>query len=93
MSLESDRIKGADAQHLLDNPLFVGAFKAVGDYVESKALTCNPDDKEATQRIVITKQLLAAIKREIERQVEDGLIAEAQLKELERNAITRKFRR
>jgi hypothetical protein len=72
------RILSADAQQLLDNALLKGAFSALADYLETQALTCSPDDPSKAQRIVISKQLLAGLKREIYRYVEDGMVAEMQ---------------
>lgn len=80
---ESRRIRGNDARQLLDNQLLKDAFAAVGEYVDNQALSCPPDDAARAQRIVISKQLLAAIKREMVRVIEDGDIAEVQIHELE----------
>ena len=81
---EQDVFTGNDAKHLLENKLFKGAFEAVAGFIEQKSLSCDPDNKEMAQRIIISKQLLAGIKREIERQIETGMIAEVQLSELEK---------
>jgi hypothetical protein len=83
MTLERDRIVGADAKSLLDNKLLQDAFTAVADYIEGKAVSCDPDNKEQAQRIILSKQLLAGIKREIERMIETGMLAEVRLSELE----------
>jgi hypothetical protein len=92
--MERDPIHvAADAKNLLENQLFKDAFKAVGEYIEQKALSCDPDNKEAAQRVVISKQILAGIKREIERQVETGLIAEVKLSEIEKKRAFRMFQR
>jgi hypothetical protein len=96
MSQEQDVITGNDAKHLLDNKLFKGAFNAVADLLDDKALTCDPDNKEMAQRIIISKQLLAGIRREIERYIDNGYIANIQLSELEQkrqNKLMRYFRR
>lgn len=84
MSLEADKFRAADAKALLDNPLFKDAFSAVEGYLEAKALTCDPDNKDMAQRVVLSKQILAAIKREIQRHVENGVIAEIKIAELEK---------
>lgn len=84
MNIATRRIEGNDASGLLNNPLFKQAFTAVGDYLEQAALSCDPDNKEKAARIVISKQLLAAVRREIVRVIEDGKVAEVQLAELER---------
>lgn len=92
MNEESRRIAGNDARALLDNKLFRSAFDGVAEHLENVALTCNPDDKEKAQRVVIAKQILAGIKREIVRVIEDGTVAEIQLSEIERKkSITERF--
>jgi hypothetical protein len=90
---ESRKFAAADAKSLLDNKLFKDAFKQVGDYIESQALGCDPDNKEKAQRILISKQILAGIRREIERVVEDGIVAEIQLNEIEQRRKLFSFRR
>jgi hypothetical protein len=84
MGLEQDKFRAADAKQLLENNLFKNAFSAVDGYLNDVALSCDPDNKEKAQRIIISKQLLAAVKREIERVVEDGDIAEIRIAELEK---------
>lgn len=83
MTPEHRKFRAQDAQALLDNPILKDAFKAMGEYLESKALSCDPDNKEITQRVVIAKQVLAGIKREIERLVDDGTVADIQMAEIE----------
>ncbi len=84
MSLESEKFAAADAKALLDNPLFKSAFGAVADYLEAKALTCEPDNKDMAQRVILSKQILAALKREIQRVVDNGVVADIRIAELER---------
>jgi hypothetical protein len=93
MSLEADQFRAADAKALLGNTLLKGAFEAVAGYLEAKALTCDPDNKEMAQRVVISKQLLAAIKREIQRHVEDGAVAQIRMAELEKKKLFSVFKR
>jgi hypothetical protein len=88
---EDRRIRGNDARHLLDNALLKEAFAAVGEYIDSQALSCQPDDAARAQRIVISKQLLAAIKREIVRVIEDGDVAEVQIDLIEKARGLRRF--
>lgn len=93
-SLETRRWEGHDAKALLDNPILKSAFEGVAEYLEQQALSCNPDDKEKTARIICAKQILAGIKREIVRYVEDGGVAEVQLQEVERKrGLASVFRR
>lgn len=93
MSPEQRRWKAEDAKALLDNPIFKSAFKAAGDYVEAKALSCDPDNKDAAQRVILTKQILAAVEREIRRHIDDGAVAEFQIAELEKRKLLNIFRR
>lgn len=93
-SIEQRKFRAADAKTLLDNKLFKEAFDSVGKYIESQALSCDPDNKDKAQRILISKQILAGIKREIERVVQDGEIAEIQLNEIEqKRGLVRRFMR
>lgn len=91
MTPEQRRIRGADAQALLDNPLLRDAFAAVAEHLEQQALSCDPDNAEKARRVVMAKQILRGIEREIRRVVEDGAVAEVQLAEIEQKR--RLFRR
>lgn len=84
MTPEETKIRATEAKHLLDNRLFKEAWDALAGYLESKAETCDPDNAEQARRIILTKQLLAGLKREFERVVNDGHIAAIQIAELER---------
>lgn len=83
MTPQERQFRATDAKQLLENKLFVEAFDAVESHLDMAALTCDPDNKDKAQRIVISKQLLAAVKREITRIVNDGTMAEVQIAELE----------
>ncbi len=76
-------IDAGDARSLMSNPLLTEAFSAVDGYLDAQALACDADNKDKAQRIVISKQLLAAVKREITRIVNDGTMAEVQIAEIE----------
>lgn len=90
MSLEQEQstnarvFRGEDARQALENPLWREAFAAVSGHLERVALSCDPDNKETAQRVVISMQLLKAIKRELERVVEDGEFAKVEIRELEK---------
>ncbi len=88
---EHRRIRGNDARQLLDNSLLKEAFAAVDKYIDDQALSCQPDDEKRAQRIVISKQLLAAIRRELVRVVEDGDVAEVQIDMIEKARGLRRF--
>jgi len=93
MTPEARKFRAQDAKQLLENPIFVEAFKAVGDYLQNQAISCNADDKDKTQRIIISQQLLAGLKREITRVVTDGNIAEVQMQEIEKKKKIFSFQR
>jgi hypothetical protein len=90
-SLESRVFRANDAKQFLQNPLFRESFDGVAADLEAVALSCDPDNKDKAQRIVIAKQLLAAVKREITRKVEDGEMAQFQMGELEKKRGLLKF--
>lgn len=91
MTPEQRRIRGADAQALLDNPMLRDAFAAVAEHLEQQAQSCDQDNAEKARRIIIAKQILSGIKREIERVVKDGEVAQIELSEIEQRR--RLFRR
>ena len=93
MSLESAKWKAEDAKRLLEDPMLQDAFKAVASYLDDRALGCDPDNKEMAQRIVLSKQLLAAIRREIYRHIESGQVASIRIAELEKKKPFSVFRR
>lgn len=82
MSLEEERNKGTDAKAVLGNQAFNQAFDKVNDYLEAQALGCDPDNKEKAQRIILSKQILQSIKRELTKTVENGNIAVIQIEQL-----------
>jgi hypothetical protein len=83
MTPQERTFRATDAKQLLENKLFVEAFDAVAGHLNAAALTCDPDNAEKARRIIISQQLLAAVKREITRIVNDGTMAEVQIAELE----------
>lgn len=95
MTPEDRTFRATDARQLLENPLFVEAFDAVEKHLNMAALSCDPDNKEKAQRVIISLQLLAGVKREIQRIVTDGHVAQVQMHELEqrRSMMQRVLRR
>lgn len=93
MTPEERKFRAVDAKQLLENRLFVEAWEAVEKHLNMAALTCDPDNPAKAQRIVISQQLLAAVKREITRVVNDGVVAEVQISELEQKKRFQIFRR
>lgn len=84
MNTEDRIIRAADAKHLLENPLFVEAWDAVANHLQMAAMSCEPDNQIKAQRVIISIQLLAAVKREVTRIIQDGMVAEVQMREIEK---------
>ena len=93
MTPEARKFRATDAKQLLENPLLIEAFCAVEKHLHSSAISCDPDNATKAQRIVISQQLLAAVKREITRVVQDGTIAEVQMNEIEQRKRFNIFKR
>jgi hypothetical protein len=93
ISPEQRRARANEAKQLLENAHFRDAFAAVHEYLEAQAHSCDPDNKDKAQRIIIAKQLLQAVRREVIRKVDDGYMAEVQLAEIERKRGLLRFRR
>lgn len=93
MSPEQVKWKAEDAKRLLEDPMLKAAFDAVSGYIESKTLSCDPDNREMAQRIVLSKQLLAGVRREIYRYVEEGQVADIRIAEMEKKKLFPMFRR
>jgi hypothetical protein len=92
-SPEQRRVVGHEARQLLENGHFRDAFESVESSLIEVAKSCDPDNKEKAARVVISMQLLEAVKREIIRKVEDGDMAEFEMNELERGKKLRVFQR
>lgn len=93
MSLEQAQFRAEDAKQLLGNKMLQDAFDAVSGYIDQQALSCEVDNKDRAQRIVISKQLLAGIRREIYRHIEEGQVASIRIAELEKKKPFSVFRR
>ena len=83
VSLENRQIRATAGRQLLENPLFIEAWGAVEKHLHMATMSCEPDNAIKAQRIVISQQLLAAVKREVTRIIQDGMVADVQLRELE----------
>lgn len=92
-SPENRVFRSNDAEQLLANPLLRDAFKKVDQYIDQVALSCDPDDKNRAQRVILSKQLLASIIRQIERVIEDGEVAKVEIQELKKRSMLRVFQR
>lgn len=93
-SPEQRRVVGQEAKQLLENKHFREAWTAVDSYLDQVALSCDPDNKDKAQRIVLSKQLLASIRQEFIRKVEDGEMADVEIEQIEarRNPLRRMVR-
>lgn len=90
--LNARKFRAADAKSLLENKLFKDAWDRLHYHLEGQAMACDPDDKDKAARIIISKQLLKGIKREFERMIEDGDIADVQIAELQTRKVTKFYR-
>lgn len=86
-------VRANAAKQFKDNPLFGQMFDGVVAYLDAQALECDPDNKDKAQRIVISRQLLASMQREIERRIDDGEFAAFTMQEIEKAGRLRLFRR
>ena len=82
--MRDERLTGEDARQVLNSPAYKAAFARMSEALEGKALACDPDNKEQAQRVVIAKQILAGIHRELNKMVEFGQMAEIKLTEIEK---------
>jgi hypothetical protein len=92
--LHSRSIKAAEVRQFLEGSLCREMFGEVSDYLETKALACDTKDHERAADILRCKQLLAQMRRALERMVEDGEVASFQMEQLEkRRGLARVFQR
>lgn len=85
------RVVGIEARQALENRHWKEAFAAVETHLVEVAKHADPDNKDKAQRVLISMQLLEAIKRELVRKVEDGEMAQVEIAELERKNRTLRF--
>lgn len=88
---EQRRIVGEEAKQALQNRHWNEAFNAVEGYLIEKAKACDPTKAGHAENIVISLQLLEAIKREIVRKIEDGEMAVVEIRELEQRKRPLRF--
>jgi len=72
--MNTDQIRAKDAEDLLANPVYKGAIKKLGESLDAKMLMMDVDNKDQCARIVLAKQLLRGIEREIARFIDQGYI-------------------
>jgi hypothetical protein len=91
MTPEQRQSQAIAARQFTENPLFKAMFEGVADALESKALSCDPNDKDRAADIIRCKQLLVAMRREIERRAEDQEFAAFEIAQLEKRSKVRDF--
>lgn len=79
--LQQERIRGADARNLLDNPLLKEAFKAAEDSILEQMDDVSMRDTDMHTRLILARKVLNSVKRYIERVVETGQLADLQVNE------------
>lgn len=91
LSPQERRIVGVEAQQLLDNKHFRQAWDALQGYLIEKAKACDTNAKGHAENVVISMQLLEALKREFIRKVEDGEMAKIEIEQLEQRGGLRRL--
>ncbi len=74
--MKEDQIRANDAKSLLGNPVFQGAMNAMKRNLDKNIANVNPDNKEQCVRVVIARQLINGIDREIKNYIENGKVAD-----------------
>lgn len=87
------RIIGAEAEQSLRDKHWDAAFDEVNAYLDQVALSCDPDNKEKAQRIILSKQLLQSVRGALVSKIEDGELAKIEIEQLEARDKLRMFRR
>ena len=84
--LRTERLAGAEAQQLLDSPAFKHAFDGVEASIIGKLRTVGINDDATRNQLVLTLQLLTALRAAIKQTVETGQIATVQIEQPSRMA-------
>ena len=92
-TLDQRRIKANEARQVLENRHFIDAFNAVDRSLEAKALACDTGVEGSAERIILAKQLLHGVRRELSRKLDDGYMAEVELNEIEKKRRMLRFQR
>jgi hypothetical protein len=83
-TLQQRRITGNEARQILDNQHFKAAWESLDQALESQIMGCDPADEKQAARIIVSKQLLHGLRRELVRKLDDGYMAEVELEEIRR---------
>lgn len=85
------RIVANEARQVLENRHFSAAWDALAHYVDQQALSCGAEDKDKAARIILSRQLLDGFRREFVRKMEDGIMAEAEIQQIEQRRKSLRF--
>jgi hypothetical protein len=86
-TLDQRRLKANEARQVLENRHFRSAWDALNVALEARGLSCDVYSDEGQRqaaRILASKQLLHGLRREFERKLDDGYMAEVEIAEIER---------
>ena len=81
-----------EGKRIIDSEPFKKAMSRLDDHLDMQLFSCDPDNKEKAQRVVLAKQIFKGIHREFERLLQEGEVAKIQLDELNAKKVT-EFRR
>ena len=73
---EEYRIIGLDAQQLKSNKAFRMVLDQAKEYITSKELNCDLDDSSKAARLILMRQTIALIERQLESIINNGIISQ-----------------
>lgn len=78
MNQREEIIRGEEAKHVLEHPLFADAVKAVRDGIVSTIANSAMGDEKAHNRLAIALQIVNQIERQLITHIETGQLAKLQ---------------
>ncbi len=84
-------VRGAEAENLVNNPLYKGAIEAVRAGIISSMNQSPFGDEKTHNRLVISLQLLNQIEKQLKDHIQTGRMAEMQINESLTDRIRRVF--
>lgn len=79
-------LRSTDANNVLSNHAYKKAVEKIDKHLENQIRSCNPDDKDMAQRVVLAKQIFHGLQRELVRIMEDGE-REPVIKEINKTSV------
>lgn len=76
MTQDEEIRRGMEAQRLLETPLLAEAFDAIEQRIVSELRSVDVGARDAHRDLIVTLQLLGAVKRHIETHIQTGRLAE-----------------